>query len=235
MPAMIVGLLPLGLKGLAIAALLAALMSSLSSAFNSSSTIFTIDFYKRYRPQATEKELVAVGQIATVVLVFVSLAWIPFMGTLMGGGMFHYLQSIQAYISPPIAAVFLIGLFVKRVNATGAIISLWTGFGLGVSRLVSEYAYKQGLLTVQDGSVMDTLLRINFLHYALYLFVVCSVVLILASYLSPAQSPAQLQAVTYNRSFGKEAKMVGLDLWLTIALVVCVGILWWLFSPLGIA
>jgi solute:Na+ symporter, SSS family len=235
MPAMIVGLLPIGLKGLAIAALLAALMSSLSSAFNSSSTIFTIDFYKRYKPQATEKELVLVGQVATVVLVVVSLSWIPFMNALMGGGMFHYLQSIQAYISPPIASVFLIGLFVKRVNATGAIVSLWTGFGLGITRLVAEYAHKQGLLNVEEGSVMNVLLKINFLHYALYLFLICSAILIGASYLAPAQSTEQLKLVTYSRFVGKNTIVAGLDLWLTILLIACVFALWWLFSPLGIA
>jgi solute:Na+ symporter, SSS family len=235
MPAMIMGLLPIGIKGLAIAALLAALMSSLSSAFNSSSTIFTIDFYKRYKPQATENELVLVGQIATVVLVVVSLSWIPFMSTLMGGGMFHYLQSIQAYISPPIASVFLIGLFVKRVNATGAIVSLWTGFGLGITRLAAEYAHKQGILNVEEGSTMDVLLQINFLHYALYLFLICSAILIGASYLAPAQSTEQLKSVTYSRVVGKNTKVAGLDLWLTILLIACVFALWWLFSPFGIA
>jgi SSS family solute:Na+ symporter len=130
LPAMITGFLPVGIKGIAIAGLLAALMSSLSSAFNSSSTLFTIDFYRESRPNASEKELVRVGQIATVVLVLVSLGWIPFMRTLMGGGIFHYLQSIQAYISPPIAAVFLLGLYFRWINATGAIVALWTGFGI---------------------------------------------------------------------------------------------------------
>ena len=118
LPAMINGFLPTGLKGLAIAGLLAALMSSLSSAFNSSSTLLTIDFYQKYRPKASQKDLVRFGQIATVVLVLISLGWIPFMKSLMGGGIFHYLQSVQAYISPPIAAVFLFGLLYKWINAT---------------------------------------------------------------------------------------------------------------------
>ena len=87
-----------------VAGLLAALMSSLSSAFNSSSTLLTIDFYQKFRPNATERDLVRFGRMATIVLVVLSLGWIPFMEALMGGGIFHYLQSIQAYISPPIAA-----------------------------------------------------------------------------------------------------------------------------------
>ncbi len=116
LPAMINGFLPSGIKGLVLAGLLAALMSSLSSVFNSSSTLFTIDFYKRYRPQASEKRLVYVGQIATVVLVGFSLLWIPFMRSLMeGGGIYKYLQSIQAYISPPIAAAYRL-IFLRQLQ-----------------------------------------------------------------------------------------------------------------------
>jgi SSS family solute:Na+ symporter len=235
MPALITTLLPVGLKGLAIAALLAALMSSLSSAFNSSSTLFTIDFYKRFKPDATEKQLVWVGQIATIVLVILSLSWIPFMKTLMGGGMFHYLQSIQAYISPPIAAVFLLGLFIKRINARGAIVSLWSGFVLGVSRLVTEFMAKEGMIKVEDNSFLQMMLSINFLHYALFLFLVCSVILILVSLTSPQQSDEQLESVTYKKHSGERDSRFKLDLSLTILLIVAVLGLWILFSPWGIA
>lgn len=235
MPAMITTLLPVGLKGLAIAALLAALMSSLSSAFNSSSTLFTIDFYKRWSPEATEKKLVRVGQLATVVLVLVSLAWIPFMKTLMGGGMFHYLQSIQAYISPPIAAVFLLGLFIKRINARGAIVALWSGFVLGVTRLVAEFMAKEGVINVQEGSILHTLLSINFLHYALFLFLFCAVILILVSLTAPQQSDEQLKLVTYQKQSGEKSTGFKTDLWLTLLLIAAVLGLWILFSPWGLA
>lgn len=235
MPAMITTLLPVGLKGLAIAALLAALMSSLSSAFNSSSTLFTIDFYKRWSPGATEKKLVRVGQLATVVLVVVSLAWIPFMKTLMGGGMFHYLQSIQAYISPPIAAVFLLGLFIKRINARGAIVALWSGFVLGVTRLVTEFLAKEGIINVEAESMLSTLLSINFLHYALFLFLFCSVILILVSLTAPQQSDEQLKLVTYQKQRGEKSTGFRTDLWLTLLLIAAVLGLWILFSPWGLA
>jgi solute:Na+ symporter, SSS family len=235
MPAMITTLLPVGLKGLAIAALLAALMSSLSSAFNSVSTLFTIDFYKRYKPDATEKRLVWVGQIATVVLVFVSLAWIPFMKTLMGGGMFHYLQSIQAYISPPIAAVFLLGLFIRRINARGAIVSLWAGFVLGVSRLVTEFLAKEGVIQIEEGSMLDAMLSINFLHYALFLFLFCALVLILVSLTAPQQSDSQLKLVTYQKHSKEKSVGYSTDLWLTLLLIAAVLGLWMLFSPWGLA
>jgi SSS family solute:Na+ symporter len=159
LPAMINGFLPSGLKGLAIAGLLAALMSSLSSAFNSSSTLLTIDFYQKYKPMATQKDLVSFGRIATVVLVIVSLGWIPFMKSLMGGGIFHYLQSVQAYISPPIAAVFLFGLFYKWINAKGAIVSLWVGFAVGVFRLVAEFLSNEGTIQVNEGSFLGVFFR----------------------------------------------------------------------------
>ncbi|MBU1919630.1 sodium:solute symporter, partial [bacterium] len=127
LPTLIGTLLPAGFRGLVVAGLLAALMSSLSSVFNSCSTLFTLDIYKKFRPETPEKRLVLVGQIATVVLVGFGLLWIPLM-KLISGQLYQYLQSVQAYISPPIAAVFLIGVFWKRVNSRGAIASLITGF-----------------------------------------------------------------------------------------------------------
>lgn len=233
LPAMINGFLPVGLKGLAIAGLLAALMSSLSSAFNSSSTLFTIDFYKKYRPDSSEKELVIVGQVATIVLVILSLGWIPFMQALMGGGIFHYLQSIQAYISPPIAAVFLFGLYFKWINARGAIVSLWTGFGLGITRLVTEFMSKEGIIVVDTGSLLHILLEINFLHYALILFLFCGSVLMLVSRFSEQQSDETLKSVTFER--GSIRPKLSTDVVLTILLLLSVLILWLIFSPVGIA
>jgi SSS family solute:Na+ symporter len=235
LPAMITGFLPVGLKGLAIAGLLAALMSSLSSAFNSSSTLFTIDFYNQYRPKASEKELVWIGQIATVGLVFVSLAWIPFMKTLMGGGIFHYLQSIQAYISPPIAAVFLFGLYFKWINARGAIVSLWTGFGLGVLRLVTEYLSKEGLIVVNEGTFLAVMLDINFLHYALYLFLFCAVVMMVVSRFGVPQSEEVLRLVTFQKKSDKKEFKFSTDVLLTLVLIALVLLIWIVFSPFGLA
>jgi SSS family solute:Na+ symporter len=123
-----------------IAAMLAALMSSLSAVFNSSSTIFTMDFYREWKPQASERELVRVGRLTTVVMVAVSLAWIPFMSR-VSSQLWVYLQSVQAYISPPITAVFLLGVFWKRINGSGAMAALITGFILGALRFILEVAY----------------------------------------------------------------------------------------------
>lgn len=235
LPAMITGFLPVGLKGLAIAGLLAALMSSLSSAFNSSSTLFTIDFYQQSRPQASDKELVLVGQVATVLLVLVSLGWIPFMKTLMGGGIFRYLQSIQAYISPPIAAVFIFGLSYKWINARGAIVSLWTGFGLGVLRLVTEYLNKEGLIMVGENSVLGFMLDINFLHFALYLFLFSGALMMVVSKMGKPQPAETLRLVTFQNDKPRKKFKFTTDIILTIVLIILVLFLWLLFSPLGLA
>lgn len=235
LPALITNFLPDGIKGLAIAGLLAALMSSLSSAFNSSSTLLTIDFYKQYRPKATEKQLVRFGQWATIVLVIVSLGWIPFMQALMGGGIFHYLQSVQAYISPPIAAVFLFGLFYKWINAKGAIVALWSGFIIGLLRLVTEFMSKEGTITVSEGSFLAAFLEVNFLHFALFLFIFCAIVLMLVSKTGTPKSDAELELVTFQRGSSKTTLGLRNDALLTIGLVVLVLVLWTLFSPWGIA
>jgi len=234
LPTLITEFLPSGIKGLAIAGLLAALMSSLSSAFNSSSTLLTIDFYQKYRPLASENELVKFGRIATIILVIVSLAWIPFMNALMGGGIFHYLQSIQAYISPPIAAVFLFGLLYQWINARGAIITLWTGFVIGISRLVLEFTRNNKTIFIADDSILGNFLDINFLHFALFLFLFCAAILMIVSKLSTPQSLKSLDLVTFQRRGKAVAFQWSTDIVLTIILVILVLILWTIFSPLGI-
>jgi SSS family solute:Na+ symporter len=226
--------LPSGLKGFAIAGLLAALMSSLSSAFNSSSTLLTIDFYQKYRPNASEKDLVRFGRIATIILVIVSLGWIPFMNALMGGGIFHYLQSVQAYIAPPIASVFLLGLFYKWINARGAIITLWTGFAIGVFRLVMEFMSNNNSVVVSEGSVLAYFLDINFLHFALFLFLFCSALLMIVSKLSTPQPEASLELVTFQKGARVASFKWTTDVVLTIVLVILVLILWAVFSPFGV-
>ncbi|MEK7251321.1 MAG: sodium:solute symporter, partial [Bacteroidota bacterium] len=135
---MVTTFLPSGVRGLVIAGLLAALMSSLSGMFNSTSTLLTIDIFKRLRPNSDDKTLVNFGRLATVAMVLLGLAWIPFIGILSDERMYVYLQSVQAYISPPIAACFLFGIFWNRVNGNGAIASLLTGLVLGAFRFIIE-------------------------------------------------------------------------------------------------
>jgi len=206
LPALIGTLLPVGLKGLVVAGMLAALMSSLSSVFNSCSTLITWDIYKKLHPAAGERTLVWVGQLSTIALVGLGLLWIPMM-KLISGQIYQYLQSVQAYISPPIAAVFLLGIFWKRMNSSGAVASLATGFVLGVGRLVAELN-KQSL---GDG-LLYWFSDINFLHFAILLFVLCSVVLVLVSFMTPEPDPRQVAGLTMQTSQEVPSRVEALEI-----------------------
>jgi len=228
LPVLINLLIPAGLKGLVIAGLLAALMSSLSSVFNSCSTLITWDIYKKIRPQSAERQLVVVGQIATIILVGFGLLWIPFMKQI-SGQLYQYLQSVQAYISPPIAAVFLLGLFWSRVNSKGAISSLITGFVLGVIRLIAEL--NKDILSGWLYDYSD----INFLHFAILLFFICSIVLIVVSLLTEKPSPETITGLTYSsKSIEHQDHQSSLwkrrDVMLSIILVGFVVAIWFYFS-----
>ncbi len=236
LPIMVSELLPSGIKGLVLAGLLAALMSSLSSAFNSCSTLFTIDFYKKWKPQAADKELVWVGQLATIILVIISLAYIPLMRVMTeSGGIIQYMQSVQAYISPPIAAAFMFGLFFSRINSTGAIVSLWTGFIIGGARLFFEFLVNNGKIAVGSSPLIESFVAINFLHFALYLFILSAIILFTFSQLRPSASEAQLEGLIYSRIGDKFFEAKRKDIILTILLIVIVICIWIIFSPLGIA
>ena len=165
-----------------IAALLAALMGGMASVFNSASTLVTLDFYKKLRPEASEKQLVNFGRIATGVMVVLGLLWVPFIH-LISSQLYIYLQSVQAYISPPIAACFILGILWTRLNGAGAICSLLTGFVLGTVRFVAEMLPPRAR---HFTGVMRWLVKINFLHYAIFMFVVCSIVLVVVSLMTPA-------------------------------------------------
>ena len=186
-------LLPSGVKGLVVAALLAALMSSLSSVFNSSSTLAVMDFYHELRPGASEKELVRAGQLATVIVVVMGVLWLPFIGR-MSGQLFVYLQSVQAYISPPIAVVFLLGLLWRRMNGAGALSALIVGFILGALRFVAELGAKSGWEWVTGCPFLTYYAKINFLHFAVLLFLVAGGLLVLVSLLGK-RPPEQNLAV----------------------------------------
>lgn len=227
LPTMIGQLLPSGLKGLVVAGLLAALMSSLSSVFNSCSSLITLDIYKRIYPQTSEKRLVWVGQMATLVLVALGLLWIPMMKHI-SGQLYQYLQSVQAYIAPPIAAVFLLGLFNKRLNAKGAMASLWTGFILGIGRLVLELN-KESL-----SGIVYVFADINFLHFAFLMFVICSIVLVVVSFTTNAPDSKQIEGLTFatKSDDGAQRNMSWRmnDMVLSVFLVCCVFVLWIIFS-----
>src|SRR3954470_1496617 len=160
-PTLVTRLLPAGFKGLVLAGMLAALMSSLASAFNSCSTLLTWDVYRKLKPQATEAELVTFGRGSTILLVGLGLAWIPFM-KYVSPQLYIYLQSVQAYIAPPIAACFLFGVLSTRLNGTGAMTALISGLVLGTLRLLLELNKTH----LGDTGFVHWFATINFLHFA---------------------------------------------------------------------
>jgi len=192
-PMMIVNLLPTGLVGLMIAALLAALMGAMSSVFNSSSTMVTLDFYKKFRPEATELQLVSFGRVATGIMVVLGLLWVPFISKL-SSQLYIYLQSVQGYISPPIAVCFIFGICWPRVNGQGAITSLLSGFVLGAVRFIAELLDKSDHFT---NPAMRWLVDMNFLHYAIFMFVVCAIILVAVSLMYPAPERKKLAGLTF--------------------------------------
>ncbi|WP_299530150.1 sodium:solute symporter [Ulvibacterium sp.] len=192
-PVLMSNLMPSGMRGLVAAGLLAALMSSLASVFNSCSTLFTLDIYKKLKPEKPEEELVRTGRIATFFVVGLGLLWIPIITTL-SDGLYEYLQNVQAYISPPIAAVFLLGIFYKRINANGAIATLIGGFIIGFSKLTLEILKS----SFAEGSFLFMLADINWLVFGAYFFAMCIAIAIGVSMFYPAPSQRQLAGLTFG-------------------------------------
>ena len=192
-PMLIINLLPHGLIGVMIAALLAALMGGMASVFNSASTLVTLDFYKKARPDATELQLVTFGRMATGIMVGLGLLWVPFI-KLLSSQLYVYLQSVQAYISPPIAVCFIFGILWPRLNGQGAISSLLVGFAMGTIRFVLEVMDKSRHF---DSIAIRWLVDMNFLHYAILMFVVCAGVLIGVSLMTPAPERKKLAGLTF--------------------------------------
>jgi SSS family solute:Na+ symporter len=228
-PILVTRLLPIGFKGLVLAGMLAALMSSLASAFNSVSTLLTWDVYRKWRPDASEARLVFVGRVTTVILVFVGLAWIPAM-KYVSPQIYIYLQSVQAYIAPPIAAVFLLGLLSPRLNGRGALAALWTGFVLGFARLLLELDKSN----LTQGSMFYWYADINFLHFAALLFVLCSLVLIVVSFMTPPPATERVADLTLQTVAPSAAVVVAprersLEIGLSVLLAAVIGVLWIIF------
>lgn len=195
-PTMVASLLPAGLRGIVVAGLLSALMSSLASLFNSCATLFTVDIYEKLRPGRPEKELVRVGRWATAVVVGLGVIWIPVMKLVSTGGLYQYLQSVQGYLAPPITATFLLGLFFKRINARGALAGLVTGFILGMAKLTIQALDGSGALG--DAGLLHAIGSYNFLYASGWLFLISILVVVGASLSAPAPSEAKISGLTYH-------------------------------------
>jgi SSS family solute:Na+ symporter len=191
-PVLLFQLLPTGVLGLVVAGLLAAMMSSVSATFNSASTLITMDFVRNINPRLTSKQLVRAGQIATLILVVLASAWVPFIER-VSDSLWEYLQLVIAYTSPPAVAAFVLGLFWKRANGSGAIASLISGGVLAVLMILSQ--------------VYDWMPWVNEMHFlarASLLFVICILVLVVVSLMTAPPEASKVAEYTYKRSLFTE-------------------------------
>ncbi len=162
--------------------MMAALMSSLTSIFNSASTIFTIDIYTRFRKNAGEIEQVIVGRLFVLFLVVISIVWIPIIDASQGSQLFHYIQSVTSYLAPPVCAVYVLGLFWRRINEKGAFWGLMAGLVIGIIRFVMEFSYKVPTCASGEPDPRPLMLsRVHYLHFAVILFLISCIVTIAIS------------------------------------------------------
>ncbi|KAK0131794.1 Sodium/glucose cotransporter 1 [Merluccius polli] len=176
-PKLVVDLMPDGLRGLMLSVMLASLMSSLTSIFNSASTLFTMDIYTKVRSTASEKELMIVGRVFIVALIGVSVAWIPIIQSAQSGQLFDYIQSITSFLTPPIAAVFMLAIFCKRVNEAGAFYGLIIGLAIGLSRMIAEFSFGTG--TCAEPTNCPTIIcGVHYLYFSIILFCISCILII---------------------------------------------------------
>ena len=199
-PLMVKHVLPVGVRGLVVAGLLSALMSSLAGVFNACSTLFTMDLYKKFRPQASQHQLVWIGRVATAVMVLIGLLWIP---VIQGQkGLYFYLQAVQGYLAPPIFVVFFLGVFNKRLNSKGCLSALVVGFLLGVFRLAIDTPVQLGLAGFEHGYPHGSFLwivnNIYFQYYSVLICVVCMAVMLAVSYATAPPSLERITGLTYG-------------------------------------
>ncbi|GBO38463.1 Sodium/glucose cotransporter 4, partial [Araneus ventricosus] len=172
-----------GARGLMISTMLAALMSSLTSIFNSSSTIFTMDIWRRIRKQASETELLIVGRVFVLLLVIISVVWIPIVEAAQNSQLFHYIQSVTSFLAPPVCAVYILAITCKRVNEQGAFWGLMVGLIVGMIRFIWEFSYTVPSCASQLPDPRPAIIsKVHYLHFGIILFVISCAVTIVVSY-----------------------------------------------------
>jgi SSS family solute:Na+ symporter len=198
-PLMVAYVLPAGVRGIVVAGLLAALMSSLSGVFNASSTLFTVDLYQKFKPSASQHELVRVGRIATATMVLIGLLWIP---VIKGSkGLYFYLQAMQGYLAPPIFVVFFLGVFFKRLNSKGCLAALIVGFVLGIFRLLVDTPVTLGLKGYEQGYPQGSFLwiinNIYFQYFSILILIICIIVMVGVSYMTEEPDEEKIKGLTF--------------------------------------
>ncbi|NWU45708.1 SC5A9 protein, partial [Hylia prasina] len=195
-PKLVIELMPDGLRGLMIAVMMAALMSTLTSVFNSSSTLFVIDIWQRVRKQASEQELMIVGRVFILIFVVISILWIPVIQTANSGKLFDYIQSVSSYLSPPVTALFILAIFWRRVNEPGAFWGLTAGLAVGVVRMIMDLVYTAPSCGEEDRRPA-VLKDVHYLYFALILFALTAVVTIIISLFTPPIPKEKLDSLTW--------------------------------------
>ncbi|KAB5543788.1 hypothetical protein PHYPO_G00083650 [Pangasianodon hypophthalmus] len=205
-PKLVVELMPNGLRGLLLSVMLASLMSSLTSIFNSSSTLFTMDIYAKIRQKASEKELMIAGRLFMLVLIGISIAWIPIVQTAQSGQLFDYIQSVTSYLAPPIAAVFTLAIFCKRVNEPGAFYGMLIGLAIGLSRMITEFVYGTG--SCANPSNCPTIIcGVHYLYFSLILYGVSLVLVIGISLMTKPIDDKHLYRLCWSLRNSKEERI----------------------------
>lgn len=223
-PSLVAKLLPAGVKGLVVCGILAALMSSLASLFNSSAMLFTIDFYKRFKPNTSEKSLVKIGQVATVIIVILGILWIPVMKS-VGDVLYNYLQDVQSVLAPGIAAAFLLGITWKRASAKGGMWGLLSGMIIGLTRLGAKVYYSNAQ-DAQDSWFKAVFYDFNWLYFCGVMLVVCCLVVIAVSLATKAPEPEKIRGLVFGTSTPEQraATRASWNHWDVVHTVIILGI-----------
>ncbi len=209
---MVVHMLPQGLRGIVVAGLLSALMGSLAGVFNACSTLFTVDLYEKWKPKATQHQIVRTGRIATAVMVLIALAWLPVLEH--ANSLYEYLQAIQGYLAPPIFVVFFFGVFFKRLNAKGCWWAMVVGFVMGVFRMLVDTPVTLGMFGYKDGvaigyaehSLLWIVNNIFFQYFSILITIVSAVVMVAVSYMTAPPPAAQIQSLTFGTSTAEDKR-----------------------------
>ena len=222
-PTLVAKILPAGVKGLVVCGILAALMSSLASLFNSSAMLFTIDFWKRLKPETSEKSLVRIGQTATVVIVILGILWIPIMRS-VGNVLYNYLQDVQSVLAPGIAAAFLLGVTWKRASAKGGMWGLLSGIIIGLTRLGAK-VYYSNTPDAADSWFKAVFYDFNWLFFCGVMLVVCCLVVIVVSLCTEAPSKEKIQGLVFGTSTPEqiEATRNSWNYWDVIHTIIILG------------
>ncbi|KAM4560447.1 sodium/myo-inositol cotransporter-like isoform 1-T2 [Odontesthes bonariensis] len=223
-PRLVMSVMPVGLRGLMMAVMIAALMSDLDSIFNSASTIFTLDIYKMLRKQVSSRELVIVGRLFVVFMVIISIAWVPVIITMQGGQMFYYIQEVSDYLTPPVAALFLLGVLWHRCNETGAFWGGMVGFTFGMLRLILAFVYREPHCDQPDERP-SFIKDVHFMYVAAFLFWISALVTVVVSLCTPPPRKEQIRTTTLwglkkRKKLGKQETGEGREDIKTLNLIV---------------